>query len=126
MTLEVLDLHHVQISATKDTEMPTAHFYRDILGFEEIPKPSNLLKNGGAWFRNRTTELHLAVEDAASTNHLSKRHVCFLVVNLQEAEDYLRTAGCEIISDQQPIEGWIRFYIRDPADNRVEFAQVTS
>jgi len=30
----------------------------------------------------------------------------------------------EIVPDLQPIEEWERFYVRDPAGVRVEFAQV--
>ena len=54
---------------------------------------------------------------------LSKRHICYTVVDLGEAEERFRQAGVEIIPDDLPIPGWRRFYVRDPGGNRLEIAQ---
>ncbi len=124
MALSIIRLDHVQITVTPSREEQTKDFYGRILGLHEIEKPENLKRNGGAWYRLGTNELHVSVEEEAE-NLVSRRHVCYVVENLEEAEQELRSAGVEIIPDKQPIEDWIRFYVRDPGDNRVEIAQRT-
>ncbi len=116
----------MDITVPKAAEEAARHFYGVIMGMQEIPKPPNLLKNGGAWFKGGPVELHVAVEEAALTNRESKRHVCYLVQDLAAAEQHLRDAGIEIIEDRQPVEGWKRFYVRDPGGNRIEIAQLAS
>jgi catechol 2,3-dioxygenase-like lactoylglutathione lyase family enzyme len=68
-------------------------------------------------------EIHLSVEDAIKDNQASRRHVCFMVSELAGAEAAIRDAGIEIIPDDNPIEGWRRFYTRDPGGNRIEIAE---
>jgi predicted enzyme related to lactoylglutathione lyase len=45
------------------------------------------------------------------------------VKDLAEAEQKFRSAGVEILPDDQPTPGWLRFYVRDPGGNRLEIAQ---
>lgn len=123
MTDWLQGIHHVQITARPSEEAACRRFYGEVLGLEEVPKPAPLLKNGGAYFRFGDNELHLSIEDSPH-NEGSKRHVCFEVDDLARAEAALRGAGVEIIPDAQPIEEWERFYVRDPAGNRVEFARM--
>jgi catechol 2,3-dioxygenase-like lactoylglutathione lyase family enzyme len=54
---------------------------------------------------------------------MSKRHVCYTVSNLAEAEQRFRNGGVEIFPDDIPTPGWSRFYVRDPGGNRLEIAQ---
>jgi catechol 2,3-dioxygenase-like lactoylglutathione lyase family enzyme len=98
-------------------------FYASVLGLDEIPKPDALKSRGGAWYRSGQIEFHLSIEDNGSDNRNSRRHVCFLVADLEEAERTLLEAGVEIIPDKRPIAGWRRFYLRDPGGNRVEIAE---
>ena len=93
-----------------------------MLGLEQIEKPAPLLKNGGAWYRHGSIEIHVSPEDGPSDSSGSKRHVCYVVPDLEEAESELAMHGVEIIRDRQPIAGWILFYIRDPGGNRLEIA----
>lgn len=125
MALGLLGIHHVDITVPAPAEEAARHFYGAIMGLQEIPKPPGLLKNGGAWFKGGTVELHVALEEAAVTNRESKRHVCYLVEDLAAAEQHLRGWGIDIVGDRQPIEGWKRFYVRDPGGNRIEIAQLT-
>ncbi len=61
----------------------------------------------------------------SNSNAESRRHVCYLVQDLAAAEAEIRERGGEIIADSQPIPGFVRFYLRDPAGNRIEIAQRT-
>jgi glyoxylase I family protein len=57
-----VQLHHVSIT-TKDLKASTA-FYGDVLGLEQVARPSFPL--AGAWFRTGTLEIHL-IERPAGT-----------------------------------------------------------
>ena len=116
-------LHHVQITVPPEAEAAAREFYGAVLRLEEIEKPELLRRNGGAWFRLGDAELHVSLEATATTNDASRRHVCFLVADLDATRRGLEAAGIEIIPDRQPIAEWVRFYLRDPGGNRVEIAQ---
>lgn len=123
MPLEITELNHVQTTVPSAVEQAAKHFYGAILRLEEIPKAAGPRAQTGAWYRCGSVELHLSVEDLPADNGPSKRHVCFMVTNLREAEATMREAAIEILPDNQPIHGWRRFYVRDPGGNRIEIAQ---
>jgi catechol 2,3-dioxygenase-like lactoylglutathione lyase family enzyme len=123
MPLDIIEINHVQVTVPRAAEEASKHFYKDILGLEEIPKPESSRGRGGAWYRRGAVEVHLSVEDDASDNARSKRHVCYLVPDLAAAERRLRGAGVEIIPDLRPVPGRPRFYLRDPGGNKIEIAQ---
>ena len=119
-------IHHVLISVTAELESETIAFYKEKLGLKEIPKPENLKKNGGAWFQLGSQQFHIAPENnPLEYNAGSKRHVCFLVKDIDEASQYFKDRNIEVIPDSQPIPGWKRFYFRDPAGYRMECAQLS-
>ena len=120
--MNIIELNHVQVTVTDSAEAASKHFYREILGLEQIHKP-DASSSRGAWYRIGSVELHLSVEDAATANHSSKRHVCFVVPDVAATEAHLRESGIEILEDKRPIPGWKRFYVRDPGGNRIEVAQ---
>lgn len=123
MAIEIIELNHVQVTVPKMMEAAAKQFYGGVLGLEEIPKPGASKKRGGAWYRVGAVELHLSIEDGVEAADASKRHVCYMVADVARTESELRQAGVEIIPDRQPIEGWKRFYVRDPGGNRIEIAQ---
>ena len=93
------------------------------MGLSEVPKPEESRGRGGAWYQLGPTQLHLSIEDGLGEQCISKRHVCYLVDNLEAAEQKFRDAGVEIYPDDIPTAGWSRFYVRDPGGNRLEIAQ---
>ena len=78
---------------------------------------------GGAWYQLGPIQLHLSIEEPLRQDCISKRHVCYTVSDLAEAEKRFRNAGVEILRDDLPTPGWSRFYVRDPGGNRLEIAQ---
>jgi catechol 2,3-dioxygenase-like lactoylglutathione lyase family enzyme len=114
-------IHHVNVTVPRSLEDATKHFYGVVMGLTEVPKPESLRGRGGAWYQLGPVQLHLSVEHGGE--NLSKRHVCYTVGNLSEAEEQFRQAGVEILPDDRPIEGVQRFYVRDPGGNRLEIAQ---
>jgi catechol 2,3-dioxygenase-like lactoylglutathione lyase family enzyme len=123
MPLKLETIDHVQVTVPRSVEAEALRFYDTVLGLERIAKPEPLAGNGGAWYRLGALEVHLSPEDDTGASHASKRHVCYVVPNLEEAESELRRQGVKTIPDRQPIAGWARFYIRDPGGNRIEIAQ---
>ena len=115
-------IHHVNVTVSRSLEEQAKHFYRVVMGMTEVPKPESSRGRGGAWYQLGPVQLHLSLEDGAG-EQLSKRHVCYTVSVLSEAEEQFRQAGVEILPDDQPTPGWRRFYVRDPGGNRLEIAQ---
>ena len=115
-------LHHVNVTVPRSLEDATKHFYGVVMGMTEVPKPESSRGRGGAWFQLGEIQLHLSIEEIEG-EHLRKRHVCYTVENLNEAEQQFRDAGVQIFPDDIPTPGWSRFYVRDPGGNRLEIAQ---
>lgn len=122
MRLGRLALHHVNITVPGEAEAAAKHFYKDVLGLEEITKPDQS-RSRGAWYQLGAVQLHLSVEDAQP---LSRRHVCYAVRDLTQAARHFRDAGVEILDDERPIEGVRRFFLRDPGGNRIEITEAAS
>jgi catechol 2,3-dioxygenase-like lactoylglutathione lyase family enzyme len=121
MTYEITGLHHVQLAMPPGEEDAGRAFYRDLLGLPEVPKPSDLAPRGGLWFRTGTFEVHLGVEREEFTP-ARKAHPAFLIRGLDELRERLDGAGYRIDEDVQ-LEGFRRFYARDPFGNRIELLE---
>jgi len=122
--MKLLRVHHVQVTIPVGEEQKAREFYCTLLGLREIPKPSNLLKRGGLWIELEGIQIHIGAYDLPKTAG-SKEHVAFLVDSLDEWRVRLKSSQIEVI-DGTPVPGLIRFDIRDPFDNRIEFLQNTS
>ena len=125
MSIGIVEINHVNIRVPKAVEEATKQFYTKVVGLAEIEKPGESKKRGGAWFVCGALQLHLSLADGEA-NDASKRHICYLVASLAEAESQFRNAGVEIIADDMPVAGWQRFYVRDPGGNLLEIAQKLS
>ncbi|MFL9815883.1 VOC family protein [Tolypothrix campylonemoides VB511288_2] len=97
-------------------------FYSQVLGLTKIPKPPEIKAFGGAWYSLGETQIHISLEKNPS-NETSRRHICYQVYNLNAFEEHLRGYGIEILPDGNPIPECRRFFLRDPAGNRIEIAE---
>ncbi|HEY1613458.1 MAG TPA: VOC family protein [Rhizomicrobium sp.] len=120
MSLGISAIDHVQIAVPRALEEECVAFYRDILGLVEVLKPEAMRGRGGAWFQLGDLQIHLGLDPAPSPS--SKRHVCFRVPDLATARAAAEQKGLAIEGEGQA-EGLIRFFIRDPAGNRIEIGQ---
>ena len=120
MALGILGIDHVQIAVPKALEDECLRFYREGLGLDEIEKPEPLKARGGAWFQAGDVQMHVGVDPEPSPK--SKRHVCFLVADLASAKETVLAHGIAI-EEEGEAEGLIRFFVRDPAGNRIEIGQ---
>ena len=115
-------VHHVNVTVPRSLEDAAKYFYGTVMGMNEVPKPASTRGRGGAWYQLGSVQLHLSIEDGQGENN-SKRHVCYAVNSLGDAEERFRQAGVEILPDDRPIEGVQRFYVRDPGGNRLEIVE---
>lgn len=120
MSLGITGIDHVQIAVPKALEAACLKFYREIFAFPELVKPVELQARGGAWFQVGPIQMHIGVDPDASPK--SKRHVCFLTSDLAKAKTYVLSKSVEI-EEESVAEGLARFFIRDPAGNRIEIGQ---
>jgi len=120
MALAIRRIDHVQMTVPRDLEAAALDFYRNALGLAEIPKPEEQRKRGGAWFQVGDTQYHIGIDPEGWPR--SKRHVCFLVPDLAAARAEA-VAKNIAIEEEGEAEGLKRFFIRDPAGNRIEIGQ---
>ena len=120
MSLGIIGIDHIQIAVPKALEPECLSFYRTVLTLTEVEKPEHLKARGGAWFQAGPTQMHIGIDPDASPK--SKRHICFLVGDLAEAKTEILSHGVPI-EDEGLAEGLRRFFVRDPAGNRIEIGQ---
>ena len=92
-------------------------FFCDVLGMEEIPKPTELAKRGGCWFEGGGIQIHLGVE--ADFRPAKKAHPALRCKNYDVLVANLSTAGVHT-EDAADIPGVRRCHIHDPFGNRIE------
>ena len=95
-------------------------FYGGLLGLPELKKPPNLEVRGGVWFALGTQQLHLGVEK--EFRPAQKAHPAFLVSDLNGLRARLQQHGFAPYDDE-PLEGYQRFYVADPFGNRLELME---
>lgn len=120
MGLGIVGIDHVQLTVPRALEAEALAFYRNVLGLAEIEKPEELRKRGGAWFQVGALQFHVGVDPEPWPK--SKRHVCFLVPDLAKAKA-AALAKNAVIEEEGEAEGLKRFFLRDPAGNRIEIGQ---
>ena len=113
-------IDHVQVAAPVGCEEEARDFYGNKIGLEEIPKPEELRKRGGCWFRCGNQEIHIGVEQTFSP--AKKAHPAFVVEDIKTLRRKLAHSGC-VLSEEEPIAGRERFFVHDPFGNRLEFLQ---
>lgn len=118
--MALLSLDHVQLAMPAGREEDARAFYCGLLGLHEQTKPANLAKRGGCWFGRGALRVHLGVE--GDFRPARKAHPAFIVDDLADFRKTLETAGCLVVEDE-PLEGYDRFYVYDPFGNRIEMMQ---
>lgn len=114
-------VHHVQIAIPEGGEDQARRFYGEVLGLEEVPKPTALAARGGAWFRNDHLEVHLEVDDDFRPGATARPG--FLVDDLELVASRVGSAGFQVHPDSQ-FPGHRRFDVEDPFGNLIAFLQV--
>ena len=129
MPLGITGIDHVQIAVPRALEAECLKFYREVFAFPELEKPPELKARGGAWFQVGALQMHIGVDPEEAfdgrpppAGPKSKRHICFLTTDLAAAKAAVLRAGVAI-EEESVAEGLARFFVRDPAVNRIEIGQ---
>jgi catechol 2,3-dioxygenase-like lactoylglutathione lyase family enzyme len=117
--IDFKQLDHIQICIPSGKEDEARKFYTGIIGLTEIPKPSELIANGGLWYRVADIQLHIGTENEINK---SKRHPAFEVGDLALVRKYLEECGVKIREEIQVL-GQNRFSFFDPFGNRIELLE---
>lgn len=117
--INIKRLDHIQICIPIGKENEARSFYSDILGFFEVPKPKELVPNGGLWYQVADIQFHIGTENE---NNKSKRHPAFEVEDLATAREFLKRNKVKI-KEEIRIPGQDRFSFFDPFGNRIELLQ---
>jgi len=135
--IEITDINHVSI-VSKDMQA-SKHFYCDILGMVEVPRP-HTFRLGGKWFRKGNAEIHLiALSDAAQPpgdlpshpdgrlDGAQARHIGFAVADMDEVLRVLRAHNIPVVVGPRPRgDGAIQTYCFDPDGHLVELHTLPS
>ena len=118
-----LEIDHVQIAIPKGGEDDGRAFFGELLGLDELPKPSDMSARGGCWFSAADRQIHLGVD--ADFIAAKKAHVALNTTSLDELRVRLERAGYKT-EDDSDIDGRKRFFTHDPFGNRIEFMDRTA
>ena len=121
--MTILSIDHVQIAMPAGEEEKARAFYVNVLSFDEIPKPPELAKRGGAWFQSQNVQLHLGVE--ADFRAARKAHPAFIVSDLEALLAKVEASGYETDTAQPRLDGYKRAHVFDPFGNRIELMEKT-
>jgi glyoxylase I family protein len=121
--LTLQGLHHIA-RVTRQLEASGA-FYRDVLGFNEVPRPA--FSFGGAWLYNYGLQIHLIVDAqaAAPTGPIQTRgnHLAFETGDIEAFELGLKERGIEYRVNYQAGTGVKQLFFRDPDGHHVEIGR---
>lgn len=119
--MKILAFDHIQIAMPAGQEAQARTFYGAVLGMDEIEKPAELAKRGGAWFQSGNVVIHMGIE--ADFRPARKAHPAMLVDDLDGFLTRCRAQGLEVDTTQPPLDGYRRAHVYDPFGNRVELME---
>lgn len=120
MTFKFKAVDHVQLAAPKGSEEQARRFFGGLLGFEEIEKPAELKKRGGAWFKFGLCQIHVGIEEPFIPAR--KAHPAFEIEDIEGLKQHLSSSGVDFTEDDN-LPGANRIYVNDPFGNRIELLE---
>ena len=118
--LPIRSIHHVaRVSRHLDESRA---FYRDVLGFREIPRPQ--IGFPGAWLFNYGVQIHLIVNDAPQGRHdlieTRDNHLAFYVDDVDAVEQLLEAHGVPFRVNLQRETNIKQIFFHDPDGHHIE------
>lgn len=110
-------LDHVQLAIPEGSEQRCDEFYVDLLGFETLEKPPQLVARGGRWYQRGEAVVHLGIE--RDFRPAKKAHPALVLDDYVAIIERLGRAGVDVVADEA-IPGVRRCHVQDPVGNRLE------
>lgn len=118
--MPIESIHHVQIAIPLASEDRARGFYVGVLGFMEVPKPSNMADRKSIWFTAGSVSLHLGIE--ADFHPAKRAHPALVVADLDKILDACARERITVKPDVS-FDGFRRVHIFDPFGNRLELME---
>lgn len=122
LPLELKGLHHIAVLTRRLDE--SRAFYRDLLGFREIPRPP--FNFAGAWLWNYGLQIHLIVDerlpDAEGPINSRAHHLAFATPDVEAVERALGERSVPVRVNIQAGTGLKQLFFRDPDGHHIEVA----
>jgi catechol 2,3-dioxygenase-like lactoylglutathione lyase family enzyme len=115
-------LHHVSINVTD--LMRARHFYGEVLGLRELPRPD--FDFAGAWYALGDRQLHLIVHPPTRTLRGTtlidgrEGHFALRIADFDQTLAELRRHGVELRDRRHNQTPWAQIYVTDPDGNVIE------
>lgn len=114
--MSVLSLHHVQLPFPVAKAAQVYQFYTDFLGLKNFAAPN------ASRFRFGLNGLWLELTPSTNSPPVQSGHVALNVLDLPALRHRLLQAG-HTLEETQALPGYRRFFINDPAGNRLEILE---
>ncbi len=118
--LPIVSINHLARCTQKLEE--NRAFYRDVLGFREIPRPN--FNFPGAWLYNYGLQIHLIVDSGATHHHheISTRaeHLALHVDDIEATERRLIEMGIPYKKNYVPDRQVTQLFFHDPDGRHIE------
>ena len=115
--MPVLSVHHAQLPFRPAQATAIRHFYGVLLGLTDISPAASAIRRYVAGSQHIDLVPFDPPQPVAAQAHLA-----FEVLNLPELRGALLKAGLPL-DESRPLHGHRRFYVHDPAGNRLEFIE---
>ena len=114
--MTALSIHHVQLPYPLDKAPQVYRFYTEFLGLRDFGAP------GASRFRFGLGGAWLDLAPAVVAVSAATAHLAIHVLNLPELRHRLLQAG-HVLEESQALAGYRRFFVNDPAGNRLEILE---
>ena len=115
--MSIQAINHVQLPFQLGQEAPMRRFYGELLGLRELQT------QGGRGLRFVAGPQRLDLVPASQHAGVSgAAHLAFEVRDLPQLRWRLLGENCQLI-ENQALPGFLRFYVKDPAGNQLEFIE---
>ena len=116
--MDVYAINRVQLSYPASLQREVQHFYGELLGLTLMPQPAEPVLR----FAARGQRVDLVATDPTPERPPGLTQLSFEVQGLPGLRRRLLDAALTL-EEHQPLPGYLRFYVHDPAGNRLEFVE---
>ena len=122
--MSIRGVHHLQLAFRAGNAPAMRHFYRDLLGLDELPgDPADGAAKQDATLCFAAGHQRIDLVGVAQWQPLpAVSHLAFEVQDLATLRERLRGAQLALV-ENQGLAGFARFYLKDPAGNQLEFLE---
>lgn len=114
--MSALSLHRVQLPFPVDKAVQVYRFYTEFLGLKNFAAPHT------SHFRFGLAGHWLDLQPGTEANPVQSGHLALNVLDLPALRYRLLEAG-HVLEETQPLPGYRRFFVNDPAGNRLEILE---